>query len=79
MKYTVVLVSQDDGSYTVVVPSLPECVSEGDSIPHALEMAREAIALCLEQRQADGEAIPEEVSPVIASVEVEVPSPVSGT
>ena len=79
MKYTVVLVPQQDGSYTVVVPSLPECVSDGDSIPHALEMASEAIALCLEQRQADGEALPVEVSPVIASAEVEAASPVSGT
>ena len=79
MKYTVVLIPQKDGSYTVAVPSLPECVSEGDSIPQALEMAREAITLCLEQRLADGETIPDEPSPVVASVEVEIPTPVSRT
>lgn len=35
------------GGYTVRVPSLPECISEGDTLAEAKRMAREAIALWL--------------------------------
>jgi predicted RNase H-like HicB family nuclease len=33
------------GGYTVRVPSLPGCLTEGDSLEEAKRMAREAIAL----------------------------------
>jgi predicted RNase H-like HicB family nuclease len=35
------------GGYTVRVPSLPGCFSEGDTLAEAKGMAREAIALWL--------------------------------
>lgn len=36
-----------DGGYTVTVPALPGCVTDGTTIDEALERAREAIALYL--------------------------------
>jgi predicted RNase H-like HicB family nuclease len=44
--------------YTVVFPDIPGCVTEGDSIPEAIEMAREALAGCLLVMQDYKEPIP---------------------
>lgn len=38
----------DEGGYTVYVPSLPGCISEGDTLDEARQNIREAIALYLE-------------------------------
>jgi predicted RNase H-like HicB family nuclease len=35
------------GGYTVLVPALPGCITEGDTLVEAKRMAREAIALWL--------------------------------
>ena len=47
MKLKVVLEASDEGGYTVYVPSLPGCVSEGDTENEALKNIREAIELYL--------------------------------
>ncbi len=38
----------DEGGFTVYVPSLPGCISEGDTLDEARANIREAIALYLE-------------------------------
>ena len=38
----------DEGGYTVYVPSLPGCISEGDTLEEALVNIRKAIELYLE-------------------------------
>ena len=48
MKLTVILEPQEEGGYTVYVPSLPGCISEGDTKEQALENIKEALALYLE-------------------------------
>ena len=48
MKIKVILEPSDEGGYTVYVPSLPGCISEGDNKPDALDNIREAIGLYLE-------------------------------
>lgn len=48
MKLKVVLEPSEEGGYTVYVPSLPGCVSEGDTEEEALVNIREAIELYLE-------------------------------
>ena len=48
MNIKVVLEPSDEGGYTVYVPSLPGCISEGDSKRDALDNIREAIELYLE-------------------------------
>ncbi|MEN6379406.1 MAG: type II toxin-antitoxin system HicB family antitoxin [Methanofastidiosum sp.] len=48
MKVTVVLEPQEEGGFTVFVPSLPGCISEGDTKEEALDNIKEAIELCLE-------------------------------
>lgn len=48
MRLKVVFEPSDDGGYTVYVPSLPGCVSEGDTKEEALKNIQEAIELYLE-------------------------------
>lgn len=48
MKLQVILEPSDEGGYTVFVPSLPGCISEGDDVNEALANIQEAIALYLE-------------------------------
>ena len=57
--YTILLdPDEEDGGYTVTVPALPGLVTQGDTLDEALAMARDAIALYLEDLVASGEAIP---------------------
>jgi len=48
MKLTVVLEPQEEGGYTVYVPSLKGCVSQGETKEEALKNIKEAIELYLE-------------------------------
>ena len=73
MKYNVILTPDlEDGGYTVTVPALPGCISEGDTVEEALTNISDAIALFLASMQSHGEAAPKEVDAIIATVEVAV-------
>jgi predicted RNase H-like HicB family nuclease len=48
MLVKVVFEVSDEGGYTVHVPGLPGCISEGETLEEARENIREAIALYLE-------------------------------
>jgi len=60
LNYRILLRKEPEGGYTVIVPSLPGCVTYGDNIEEAIQMAKEAIELYLESLQAHGEEIPTE-------------------
>ena len=49
MRLQVVLEPSKDGGNTVYVPSLPRCVSEGETEEEALSNIREAVELYLEE------------------------------
>lgn len=48
MLVKVVFKPSDEGGYTAIVPALPGCISEGDTLEAARENIREAIELYLE-------------------------------
>lgn len=48
MKLRIVLEPSDEGGYTAIVPSLPGCISEGDTREEALRNIEAAIRLYLE-------------------------------
>jgi antitoxin HicB len=70
--YRVILEPNESGGYTVTVPLLPGCISEGDTKKEALANIKEAIELYIESLQEDGEPIPTEESVEEAVVEVAV-------
>jgi predicted RNase H-like HicB family nuclease len=53
MKLKIVLEPSEDGGYTVFVPALPGCISEGDTREEALANITEAITLYLEPAEDD--------------------------
>ncbi len=53
MKLKVVLEPSEEGGYTVYVPCLPGCVSQGDTREESLANIREAIELYLEPVEDD--------------------------
>ena len=48
MRFKVILETQEDGGYTAHVPSLPGCVSQGETTEEAMTNIKEAIELYLE-------------------------------
>lgn len=58
--YTALFLPADEGGYTVEVPALPGCITEGDTFEEAARNAREAIQCHLESLLADREPIPDE-------------------
>lgn len=53
MRLSVVLEPSDEGGFTVYVPSLPGCISEGETKEEALANIQEAIELYLEPVEDD--------------------------
>ena len=53
MKLKIILEPSEEGGYTAIVPSLPGCISEGDTKEEALKNIREAIELYLEPVEDD--------------------------
>ncbi len=58
----------EDGGYTVRVPTLPGCNTQGDTIEEAIANAREAISVYLSDLVESGEVVPEETAPTQAIV-----------
>ena len=56
--YRGLIVPQDGGSYGVVFPDLPGCVSAGMTLQEAANNAAEALALHIESMIEDGETLP---------------------
>jgi antitoxin HicB len=69
-KFTVVLEPEEEGGFTVRVPSLPEIVTYGKDEAEALTMAEDAIRLVLRDAAARGEPLPNGEPPRIREVTV---------
>ena len=71
MRYTVLMNKNETGGYTVTVPALPGCISEGDSWDEALANIEEAISGYIETLKILKKPVPVEVEvtlkdPVVA-------------
>ena len=54
MKFSVTLDRDEDGVWVVECPSIPGCVSQGQTKQEALENIKDAIASCLQVRAERG-------------------------
>ena len=68
--FSVILDPQEDGGFTVLVPAIPEVVTEGDTEQEALANAEEAIRAVLAYRRDNGIAIPADSPPEVRRVTV---------
>ncbi len=71
MRYTVLMDKNESGGYTVTVPSLPGCISQGDNWDDALKNIEEAISGYIETLKILKKPVPVEVEvtlkdPVVA-------------
>lgn len=71
-QYTIVLEPDTvEGGYTVTVPALPGCITQGESVEQCIERAREAIEGYIESLEADEQSIPEETErPQMITIQV---------
>ncbi len=60
MQFKILLQKEPEGAYTAFVPRLPGCITYGETINEAIDMAREAIALYIEEMRSHGEGIPDD-------------------
>lgn len=58
MRYKVILEPQEEGGYTVYTPTLPGCISQGETAEEALSNIREAIEVYLESLKERGLSTP---------------------
>ena len=64
-EYTIVLEPDEKArGYTVIVPALPGCITQGRTRAQAMERAREAIRLYIDSLRDDGLPIPIETRPI---------------
>jgi antitoxin HicB len=70
VSFSIVLEPQPGGGFTVLVPALPEVVTEGDTEQEALANVQEAIGAALAYRRDNGLAIPSDAQPEIRRVTV---------
>lgn len=72
--FTIILDPNESGGFTVAVPILPGCVTQGDTREESLEHALEAITGFLEALKITGLPIPQGDVEVI-EVTVQLPDP----
>jgi len=72
-EYTVVLIPEpEEGGYSVIVPALTGCVTQGETMEEAIAMAQDAIAGWIMVAQKHGEEVPEETQhPISVTIKVE--------
>lgn len=71
--YSVFYEAAPEGGYVVLVPALPGCHSQGETLEEAEKNIKEAIELYLESLAASKEAIPEETKSFQSVVKILAP------
>jgi antitoxin HicB len=68
--YTVI-VYPDGDAYSVIVPALPGCVTYGRTPEEAMHYAHDAIGLWLEELEACGEPVPDDIDNTTRRVHID--------
>ncbi len=70
--YRIHLIAEPEGGFTVLVPILPGCITYGETVAEAKEMAQEAIALYIEELVSRDEPIPDDSNTLEYSLQIAV-------
>lgn len=65
LRYTAVFEPEEVGGYSVTIPALPGCISQGETFEEALAKIKEAAELYLEDLKES--EIPREEKPIVVS------------
>ncbi len=68
--YTIILQPEPDGGFTVVVPSLPGCVTYGKDLSEARTMAHDAIAGYIASLEKHDESVPSDDASLITTIQL---------
>ena len=70
IRYNIIFRPEPEGGFTVIVPSLPGCVSYGKNLSEAKKMAIDAIKGYITSLKKHGDVVPTDEENFFASVEV---------
>ena len=62
--YPAIFHNDEKGGYWISFPDFPECMTQGETMEEAYEMAVEAMGLCIDGRLKNEESLPEVSAPV---------------
>ena len=68
MKYRVTIEQDEDGIFVAEVPSLPGCITQGNTRHEAIINAKEAIEVYLESLEAHNEPVPPSIYEEIVEI-----------
>lgn len=74
LKFTVVFEKAEEGGYVVRVPTLPGCITQGETFEEAERMIKDAIKAYCVSLKKHKEPIPHEGQEIIESVLIPVPA-----
>ena len=57
--YPAIFHNDEKGGYWISFPDFPECMTQGETMEEAYEMAVEAMGLCIDDRLRNEESLPE--------------------
>ena len=67
--YPAIFHSCEEGGYWISFPDFPECMSQGETLAEAYEMAADALGLCIDEKIRTADALPPASSPTDYTVE----------
>ena len=77
MRLLVLTPDPEDGGYVAECPTIPGCISEGNTVEEALANIKDAIEGCLESMAANHQAMPEPLAVIVATVDADAPNTVT--
>jgi predicted RNase H-like HicB family nuclease len=67
-----IIIEADEDGYYVSCPALQGCYSQGDTYEEAIANIKDAIRLHIEDRRAEGEELPQDISVSVSMIQVAV-------
>lgn len=71
LHYNLIFKPESEGGFTVIVPSLPGCVTYGKNLKEAKKMAQDAILGYLFSLKKHGESIPSDTDNFVATIGID--------